>query len=49
MKVKIVKMKSKIFAVSILSIIIISAFGALAVQAAPPGPTIVDVAIYVNR
>jgi uncharacterized surface protein with fasciclin (FAS1) repeats len=41
-------MKSKIFAVSIVGMIMLAGLGIFSIEAAPPGPTIVDVAIAVN-
>jgi uncharacterized surface protein with fasciclin (FAS1) repeats len=43
-----VKMKSKISAVSIAALMMLAGLGILTVEAAPPGPTIVEVAIAVN-
>ena len=41
-------MKSKIAALSIIALILLSGLGIISVQAGPPGDTIVDVAVAVN-
>jgi uncharacterized surface protein with fasciclin (FAS1) repeats len=41
-------MKTKIVTLSLIALMLLSGFGIISVQAAPPGPTIVDVAVAVN-